>query len=449
MAKKTSPAKWMFLLLAICVLLPVAFVLFLNLASKRHPKTDYLAEYNRISKPANFDPNDNAASYFDKAFEIMTEEPNDFASFRKLWPADMNDDQLQTTKQWVASNTQALDYLKQGISKKYYWKPLQAENNELMKADMNDLSKFRKATYLLCLDAKLMAYQGEAEPALQQLVDVYRIGTFLTGPRILVEQLVGMAISALSTQSAFQIIDRTKPSPVILEDFQRRITSLSSHQPFLVDLTAEKLMFYDVAQRRYYLGPGGMKFSDNPIYYLKSLWRMGPARSHLIAKETLKAQMLYDYLAALAPKNPWEIHSEGNDVSNTIEEMTKETLLLRVLAPAFDRVLNISYRNRVQTDALIATTAILRYKADKGSYPQDLQTLVTSGYLDRLPMDPFSSGPLSYKISGDSFILYSFAQDLDDDGGKHDSKWADEGDGDYVFWPVQKIETTDRTKKQN
>jgi hypothetical protein len=53
-------------------------------------------------------------------------------------------------------------------------------------------------------------------------------------------------------------------------------------------------------------------------------------------------------------------------------------------------------------------------------------------------MDPFSSGPLVYKLTDNNFILYSLAADFNDDGGKHDPKWAGEGDGDYVFWPVQK-----------
>jgi hypothetical protein len=71
MANKSTVIKWVLVLTAICVLLPVVFVLLLNLAYKRYPKIDYLAEYNRISKPADFDPNDNAAPYFDQAFEVM------------------------------------------------------------------------------------------------------------------------------------------------------------------------------------------------------------------------------------------------------------------------------------------------------------------------------------------------------------------------------------------
>jgi len=438
MAKKTSLIKWVFLLLVICVLLLVAVVLLLTTANKNRTQIDYLAEYNRISKPANFDPNDNAAPYFDKAFKIMTEEPNGLVSFRKSWPADMNDDQLQIAKQWVASNTQALDYLKQAISKSYYWKPLQADNNEILKAD-STISKVRKAVYLLGLDAKLMAYQGQIEPALGQLADVYKTGTFLAGPKILIEQLVGIAVSANAVVSAFQILDHTNPPPALLEEFQRRIIDLSSDKPFLINFNAERLIFYDEVERYF---NGRSIFSKNYASYWKMLF-MGTVGGPLVAREKRKADIMYDYFDLVRLKTPWQLHNEGNNVSKVIEEMTKGTLLLHIIAPAFDRVLKIPYRVQVHTDALIATTAILRYKAEAGRYPKDLQELVTAGYLAKLPIDPFSGGTMVYKLTGDNFILYSFAADFVDDGGKHSSNWAEKEGGDFVFWPVQQIKTSD------
>jgi hypothetical protein len=312
-----------------------------------------------------------------------------------------------------------------------------------MAEEVNDLSRFRKATYLLCLDAKFMAYEGQMDTALQQLADVYKMGTFFTGPRFLVEQLVGIAISGLAVNSAFQILDHTNPSPVILEDFQKRITSLSSNQPFLINLSSERLIFDDEVQRRF-VGRDHTNFFEDPLH-LKKLW-LGTVWA---AKENRRADRMYDYLGTAAHKIPWELHSEGNDVSNVIKEMTKGTVLLRIIAPNFSKVLQISYRVQVHTDALIAATAILRFKVETGQYPQDLQQLVTAGYLEKLPMDAFSGSALAYRVTGDNFELYSFAGDFDDDGGKHDPDWAAKGDGDFVFWPVQSKQSPEKTKKGN
>ncbi len=431
MIKKTSLIKWAFILLLLLVLLIIVAVLF----APDQPKVDYLAEYNRISKPAGFDPNDNAASYFDKAFEIMVEDVNDAKTLSNLWPADMNNDMLQTAKRWRDSNRQAIDYLKQGLSKKYYWKPLKADNNEILKADSTDLKGVRRAVYLLILDSKLTAQQGQIDTALHQLADVYKMGTLLAGPKLLVEQLVGTAVGYIAIQSSFQILDRTNPSPAVLEDFQQRITSLSSGHPFLVSLASERLMLDDEVQREY-TGFCNMKLFSEPNVFV---WRTFQIiRGYPWAeKERRKADMMYDFLDATSHKTPWQLHNEANDVDRDINEIVKGTYLLRLFAPAYGRVHKISYRVMVHTDGLITTIAVLRYKADKGSFPKDLQELVTAGYLDKLPMDPFSGKPLVYKLSGDNFILYSFAEDLDDDGGKYNPNLAKDGDGDYVFWPVQ------------
>ena len=85
----------------------------------------------------------------------------------------------------------------------------------------------------------------------------------------------------------------------------------------------------------------------------------------------------------------------------------------------------------------------MRYKNDKGLYPEKLQELITTGYLKELPMDSFSDKPLVYKKTDDNFILYSVGHNFKDDDGVSgkDSKgrakpWRD--NGDTVFWPLPK-----------
>ncbi len=93
--------------------------------------------------------------------------------------------------------------------------------------------------------------------------------------------------------------------------------------------------------------------------------------------------------------------------------------------------------------ALITTIALLLFKENTGSFPDDLGELIKSGYLTELPQDPYSDGPLRYKKTQDNFTLYSLGQNFKDDGGQafRDSKgriemWSDKGD--TVFWPVEK-----------
>ena len=188
----------------------------------------------------------------------------------------------------------------------------------------------------------------------------------------------------------------------------------------------------------------GTRFLENPAC-LESLWgaelttEQRESFKKLERRQTTElTDEMFEYFSRQAHKTPWHLHNKGTDIEKVIEEMTKDNPLVNMLMPAAARVIEISFRRKADIDALITTLALLRYKADKGQFPENLNQLVLAGYLKDLPIDPFSDGPLVYKRIGDDFTLYSFGADFDDDGGTY-SKWGkgEEG-GDQVFWPVKR-----------
>ena len=50
-----------------------------------------------------------------------------------------------------------------------------------------------------------------------------------------------------------------------------------------------------------------------------------------------------------------------------------------------------------ETKGLITALALFRYKADKGIFPNTLQELISSKYIERLPMDLYSNAPMAYR----------------------------------------------------
>jgi hypothetical protein len=319
-----------------------------------------------------------------------------------------------------------------------------------MAVAMPELGRARAAAYCLTLQAKLMASQGQIEPALRQIIDTYKIGPHFTGTKTLIEQLVGIAIKGLAVKVSFQILDNTEPSPELLENFQQELQKLSLKQDYIIDFTFDKLLVYDIIQRMFTDDgkSGGHVYGTKPSENLDSLEsflgleitkEQRESFEKLKRKETVKlTTKTYAYFNNVAKKTPAQLHNEGKDPTKISEEMIKTNPVLKMLAPALARVLEISYRSKAETDALITTLALLRYKANKGQFPENLDQLVATGYLKELPIDPFSENPLVYKRIGDDFILYSFAADFDDDGGTR-SKWGEgEKGGDQVFWPVEK-----------
>jgi hypothetical protein len=78
---------------------------------------------------------------------------------------------------------------------------------------------------------------------------------------------------------------------------------------------------------------------------------------------------------------------------------------------------------------LIVELALRCYRSDNASAPPNLNQLVPK-YLQQMPTDPFSSGPLVYQPQGTNWLLYSIGPDRVDDGGKPVGRGAS---GQYIM----------------
>jgi hypothetical protein len=142
---------------------------------------------------------------------------------------------------------------------------------------------------------------------------------------------------------------------------------------------------------------------------------------------------VFDYLDYLSAKTPAQLRRREEDFEAKIEQMTEGNSFVRVLIPACAKVFEMASRAKARTRALLATTAVLAYKRDRGQLPETLEELTEIGYLKAVPIDPFSDGPLVYRKVGDDFVMYSVGADFEDDDGTG----SGDSDGDYVFWPPQ------------
>lgn len=80
----------------------------------------------------------------------------------------------------------------------------------------------------------------------------------------------------------------------------------------------------------------------------------------------------------------------------------------------------------IGTDAALA---VKEFELDNGSLPESLEQLQSAEYITEMPRDYYGPGPLVYKKTGDSFVLYGRHINFIDDGG--DRKM------DNVIWPDQ------------
>ena len=175
----------------------------------------------------------------------------------------------------------------------------------------------------------------------------------------------------------------------------------------------------------------------------------GGCMIHARREETLeKGLATYERLSTMMKISPYERKEKGLTVETFMNVPRYRYFLLWALMPAVDRASDLGFRGQALHEAVITVLTLKRWQKERGMYPQTLTALVQAGYLETIPDDPYSAGPLRYELRGDYFVLYSLGKDFDDDGGvpaadsRYQYPWGTHADagGDRVFWPVENQE---------
>ncbi|MFC1739430.1 hypothetical protein ACFL1G_10335 [Planctomycetota bacterium] len=452
------------------VIIFVCLVVYIGwfLSGKPVVTVDYIAELNRMVRPS-ADDNSNAAPFYIEAAELYEKWPDDISNLLGEKYHDVNDMQKQRIEQFLEDNSKTLELVIAGSKKPYYWREYSNKDNnsELMTAVLlPNLAEFRRLAYSLCWRAWLRAGQVRYEEAFDDLTACYRFGRHLKGDKFLIEQLVGIAIEALSALNTRDIVTEFQVDAASLALLQKDLQQAIIDEDFTVSFETEKLFLYDEIQRCFTEGI----FSGGHIYLPRiRKWRnMGGAYegegiildiiayieacgnpfyvlfAHPNKRQTRQmADKFYAFWDKIADKTPAQIRAENVDVEAKVNEFIENNILLNLLTPAFSRVIEISCRCKADVLATLSIIAIERYNQDTGQYPSSFQQLVEAGYLKQLPIDPWSDKPLVYRTTDDGFILYGVGTNFEDDGGQiaiddrgRIEKYADEGD--WVFWPLDK-----------
>ena len=428
--KKRLRTRWIALGILGLLIALAAICIARFVSAKPTIATNYAIQYNDLTRPAPYDPNDNAAPLYAKAFEILA-----------AWPSDR----------------EALDMVVRAAEKPYWWIELTCldwTSGRMQTQIGTQMVGFRRAAQGLRDRAVRLAGDGDVDQALQSVATIGNMARHAGRPgTMLGHGLVGPALNGLAQSTAFALLAEHTIDTDRLEAFQQDIeATLVTQAP--LSFAGEHIRLRDLVQRYFTDNGKGdghlivgkilddyrrMEKSPNELAdaaaYLNHLviaWR------HPSRKET--AQVIEDlvpWLDELARQTPWQLHQRNTSYADEIRKRIANHYFLELaqLDRSLGRPIEIHYRAHVSGEALVATIAVLRYRQDRGQWPESLEELVGDGYMRRIPADPFSGKALVYKPTGETFLLYSFGTDFDDDGGTA-SKWGTgTKGGDQVFWP--------------
>ncbi len=402
---------------------------------------------------------DNARPFYEKAATLYVENPKWMDKNRAEWPTDLNDVELKSLSVWLESNQGALESLREGSKRPDFWNEYQSNQNpsELNKSQLYGdlfasglvanaveiLQAYKSLARTVRWQILYEAYNGDIETALSDCVALTKFGGHLQGHGLLIEQLVGFALEGMANGTAFMLLDRIDvPADILKSTYQELNEQFDTQEPVL-SMEAEKVFWYDQIQRTFTDdGQGGGRMLVRGMPYVvtddwkENLWRFvsfnHPGRQEVVAN----IDKYFGLFAQKLTETPWELRDEAID-NRLWNEVNITPLMLKIQIPAHERVGQIAWRLKLGREALLTVLAVMRYEKEKGRYPAGLDELVEAGYLKKLPMDPYSDGPLVYRKTEKGFLLYSVGLNLKDDDGEMGPKMY-VVNADWVFWPVLK-----------
>ncbi len=412
----------------------------------------------------------NAKPYFDKAAALVKDQELiqkalDIAVMR---PGDMNEPQRKILADLAEQSAEAFEILRQGVTKPYYWVQYEAVAHEPRVGGVAESSSMRLKGFpdvILAFNHAMVAqgpgykrlaqafrasiswraYQGDVSGALDDCLVLMDFGMHLEGRGAEIEQLVGTAIEALGNRAVFELLDCYDVAGPDLDRIQGRLAHLYARHESIIDVTANRAVWLAMVQQAFTddrAGNGRVLKEGLPLAARD--WRDGvtslllfgyPDRKEMISLMDAFANE-YQLLLDTQPSDPQHEERKARWLG-----LAGESFFLRTLAPALDRITALAWRIQAGRRALLTTLAVFRYARDKGVYPPTLDTLVAEGYVKELPIDPYSGGAFVYRQTPGGFVLYSWGDNLTDDGGRQGTSYDGEprlwmDNGDWVFCPV-------------
>lgn len=418
------------------------------LVAKPTITVDYQPQIDRAMRPADYDPNLDAAPYYDRLFSQFVPLPEELQGRFRLWPTELSTEEREALEDWAPVNKAALATLAQALQCPYWCHSLQRDPNGFT---IPHAQKGRAFAWAVILSAKLKADQGDVDGAFRLLIDLHGMGIQRVRSATLADQMTGLAVCTITYDAGLAILSRCPTEMETLgqirDTFAARIPQIDAIRftevEHLLGRRGIQRLFTDDGDGNGRLIPGELyewkkhrlSLHAFPISYLEAL-RI--SLTHPGRQETSQMFEAYSaFVQDLAKRTPWELHTEGATYEEKLKDFFDGNYYLQDCLVSVGPCIRIGWRDRLSGEAFISVLAVFAYKAQEGRLPESLTQVVDAGLLKSVPMDPYSGGPLTYRVTADGFTLYSVGEDFVDNGGSP-CDWADEAGGDHVFWPVPK-----------
>ncbi len=369
--------------------------------------------------------------------------------------------QFPEVEKWYQQNKPAMEKVREGLSRSHYYLPLVSQKSgTVWEMDLTVVSRLASMKQYFAISAMRHLEKGETKQALNEVLEMYRLGSHIGRGSTIVEELSAIGVSADASEAAKTIFSSQKSSSAELQNFLQRIDQVPA-----IDGLGKRIEYAE----RYAMLDAIVGLGRGDTNQFASLMggQGGSQEANSLANFALKA---VDFEQALLVTNEWfdkliESAKVENDLERlkafenydvSVSQKEKEVaslsnlsktliggrrvkgqllgeLLICMFTPACGFVTETEVRHKATLKMVKIAAAAAAYKADQGEYPKTLDVL-TPKYLVKPLLDPFSNEAFKYRPLEQGIVLSSVGiSNADDDGGPDNFMLSDL----VLYWGVK------------
>ena len=407
--------RWLWWLIVLLLVLPPVIALLAFRSWRAGVREELQAEIERIraaGEPTTSEEiiplvpigGNNAADVYQQAFSLLQVTPSENENVITWAPEDMDEERLAAARDVVARNEPYFELLERASGTPECVFPI--DWYDLPNAVLPHYSKMREAARMLAFRSLVLAQEGKGDEALASLRASIRMSEHAQSDGVLIGALVGWAVHPLAAGPAQHILSATSPSVAACRETFEELDNLDPEAAFARALRVERVV-YGLDQTSPFRGgglPDGMRKGA-------ALFALSRDYDQLAYLRSMRRQI--DAVSLPWPRSKEESAEAYREVE---ADNMFLTVLSRMISPSFSRAHEAKERANAFIGTWQAALALTIHRAEKGRYPDDLETLRAAGW--DLPLDPFTQQDFRYRREGDGFVVWSLGPNMVDEGGE-------------------------------
>jgi hypothetical protein len=267
------------------------------------------------------------------------------------------------------------------------------------------LGAVRHCGMLLELRGIYDAYGGDPNAVIGCIRDGLRLADSLRQEPTLISYFVRIACIAFALRDLERSLSLTFFTEEQLRELNDALTSAGETLSFVQALVAERCCLIETCR-----DPSLMS-----LYRQNTLSRKFPGEATRALQDVLDC--MGDYIEA-AELPPLQRAKRFREIATKVSRRSFLPRPVRSMPPAgMSRVSEIDLRIRAHLDLARTALALERQRLVTRELPECLEELVP-WYLPQVPVDPFDGKPIRYRRRQPGYLLYSVAEDGQDNGGQ-------------------------------